>query len=54
MTAIAEAFRATILPTFGAARSPERLIEITEVPRAHDGGAKRFMCRSIYQAGRGS
>lgn len=53
MTAIGDAFRATILPAFGAARSPERLIEITEVPRAHDGGAKRFMCRSIYQAGRG-
>lgn len=53
LTAIAEAFRATILPAFGAGRSPERLIEIAEVPRAHDGGAKRFMCRAIYQAGRG-
>lgn len=29
---------------------PKRLIEIDKVPRAHDGGARRFECRTIYES----
>ncbi len=50
MAGIATAFRSTIQPRFGADRAPERLIEVSAVPRAHDGGAQRFQCRSLYQA----
>lgn len=50
MADIAAAFCSTIQPRFGADRAPERLIEISAVPRAHDGGAQRFQCQSLYQA----
>lgn len=35
---------------FGATRTPKRMIAVTEVPRAHDGGAKRSMCLQILRA----
>jgi acyl-coenzyme A synthetase/AMP-(fatty) acid ligase len=52
MTDIADRVRLTVQPRFGAQRSPQRLIEISAVPRAHDGGAQRFMCRTLYQTHR--
>jgi malonyl-CoA/methylmalonyl-CoA synthetase len=35
-------------------RMPSRLIQTSTVPRAHDGGAQRFLCRQIYEARRSS
>ncbi len=49
MNEIADRVRAAIQPRFGVHRSPQRLIEVSEVPRAHDGGAQRFLCRALYQ-----
>lgn len=38
------------LPAMIAADSiPARFVEINAVPRVHDGGAQRFLCREIYQ-----
>ena len=33
----------------GAVKTPSRIIETNMVPRAHDGGAQRFICHEIYQ-----
>lgn len=33
----------------GHFRSPERVIEVSTVPRAHDGGAQRFRCQKLYR-----
>lgn len=52
LTEIAERVRDGIYPRFGPARSPARLIEVSSVPRAHDGGAQRFLCRSLYETRR--
>lgn len=52
MVDIADRVRRTVQPLFSAQRSPQRLIEVSAVPRAHDGGAQRFMCRALYQARR--
>ncbi len=34
----------------GGVRTPARIIQIDKVPRAHDGGARRFECRTIYES----
>lgn len=52
MADIVDRVRRTVQPRFGAQRSPQRLIEVSAVPRAHDGGAQRFMCRALYQTRR--
>lgn len=49
---IADSVRRTIHPVFGVQRSPVRLIEVSSVPRAHDGGAQRFLCRALYETRR--
>ncbi|MBF9060079.1 AMP-binding protein [Rhodobacterales bacterium HKCCSP123] len=36
--------------TLGAARTPKRMIAVAEVPRAHDGGAKRSECLALYRS----
>ncbi|WP_305294631.1 class I adenylate-forming enzyme family protein [Phaeovulum sp.] len=39
-----------LLPALIAPDSiPARFVEINAVPRVHDGGAQRFLCREIYQ-----
>lgn len=52
MSDIAAQCEQLVAPVIGKARMPRRLIQIAEVPRAHDGGAKRFLCRQIYLGGR--
>ncbi|MEO8529942.1 MAG: fatty acid--CoA ligase family protein [Deltaproteobacteria bacterium] len=43
------AVNAACLCSVGALRTPARLIEVSSVPRAHDGGAQRFKCQEIYR-----
>ncbi len=33
----------------GALRTPARFVKIETIPRAHDGGAQRFLCESMYR-----
>ncbi|MBI1416610.1 MAG: AMP-binding protein [Limimaricola sp.] len=48
-TTIAEAMRAAFAARLGPARRPARFVEVNKVPRAHDGGAKRFLCQKLYR-----
>jgi acyl-CoA synthetase (AMP-forming)/AMP-acid ligase II len=36
------------LGALGPLRSPARLVPVNTIPRASDGGAQRFMCKTIY------
>ena len=36
----------------GALRTPRRLVEVNVVPRAHDGGAQRWLCQNLYRENR--
>jgi acyl-coenzyme A synthetase/AMP-(fatty) acid ligase len=47
--AISLAAQEACLSKLGAVRTPARFVEVEGVPRAHDGGAQRFLCESIYQ-----
>lgn len=49
---VASRFEAEVIPALGRDRAPIRLIEVSSVPRAHDGGARRFLCRDLYEASR--
>jgi acyl-coenzyme A synthetase/AMP-(fatty) acid ligase len=53
LESIVTAFGKDVVSVFGAKRTPSHLIEIGEVPRAHDGGAMRFQCQEIYTRRRG-
>ncbi len=46
---IAARFQAQVQVRYGADRAPTKLIETSAVPRAHDGGAQRFLCATIYR-----
>jgi acyl-CoA synthetase (AMP-forming)/AMP-acid ligase II len=47
---VAERIAMACQKSLGIARTPKRMIEVAEVPRAHDGGAKRSECLNLYKS----
>ena len=48
-TAVSLLAKAACLTKLNPFRTPARFVEVETIPRAHDGGAQRFLCESLYR-----
>ena len=48
----ADAASQTCAKLVGSLRTPRRMIEVNMTPRAHDGGAQRWLCENLYSKNR--